>query len=405
MDFESSSAGPSTSYAEEPCTLSMLPQVSAVLSETSITESNVSCQLHPSRSAALNDNVRTLIYNRTDPHIQLDMRAFYNCMEYEEALQPNYHYFTGVQENITPFHREQAIDWIYDVAKEENCDGDVFLLAVSLIDRFMSVQNILKHDIQMIAGVALFIASKLKAPHPMTASKIAYYSDNSCPIDMILQWELLIVTTLQWETESPTAFSFFNFLASRIPQIHNTRGDFQTVVQKCQKMHKLATLFPSMQCAIGLYYVSNLPTQNKELAVKIKDLLANMFQLEVNLLDSYIPMVQRCMSTTPIYTSEDAEKTEPTPSAPASTQEPEAFQELKELKEEPLPTPPPEEPAFQKLVLLEPIPLSEQTPSTPLNDSGFSSDVSSPASSEKKRRRSTDWFEEDSTPPKIFKTL
>lgn len=187
-------------------------------------------------------------------------------------------------------------------------------------------------------------------------------------------------------------------------------------------VHKLATLFPSMQCAIGLYYVSNLPTQNKELAVKIKDLLANMFQLEVvsekksaliisylnlfqNLLDSYIPMVQRCMSTTPIYTSEDAEKTEPTPSAPASTQEPEAFQELKELKEEPLPTPPPEEPAFQKLVLLEPIPLSEQTPSTPLNDSGFSSDVSSPASSEKKRRRSTDWFEEDSTPPKIFKTL
>lgn len=77
------------------------------------------------------------------------MRAFYNCMEYEEALQPNYHYFTGVQENITPFHREQAIDWIYDVAKEENCDGDVFLLAVSLIDRFMSVQNILKHDIQV----------------------------------------------------------------------------------------------------------------------------------------------------------------------------------------------------------------------------------------------------------------
>lgn len=87
----------------------------------------------------------------------------------------------------------------------------------------------------MIAGVALFIASKLKAPHPMTASKIAYYSDNSCPIDMILQWELLIVTTLQWETESPTAFSFFDFLASRIPQIHNMRGDFQTVVQKCQK--------------------------------------------------------------------------------------------------------------------------------------------------------------------------
>ncbi|CAL2033164.1 unnamed protein product [Caenorhabditis brenneri] len=418
MDYASSSAGPSTSSQflireeQQPSTSGSIEGLNP----------KTKWQLPIQLANVINDNdlhnKRLFIYNRTDANIQLDMRAFYNSMEYEENLQPNYHYFTAIQEEITPFHREQAIDWIYDVAKEEKCDGDVFLLAVALVDRFLSVQSVLKHDIQMIAGVSLFIASKLKAPHPLSVQKIVYYSDNSCPVDMILQWELLIVTTLGWEMESPTAFSFFDKLASRIPQIHSLRADFQTVVQKCQRMHKLATLFPSMQCAIGLYYVSSLPHQNKELAMNIKTLLANMFQLEVDLLDSYIPMVQRCLNPSPIYTVE----TEAIP-APASVQAPIAAPEETDGDDEEeeedylLPkeiegiiTPPneddeiPEEKPFQ-MPIFDQIPVCEQTPITPLNDSGFSSDVSSPASSEKKRRRSTEWFEDDSTPPKIFKSF
>uniref|UniRef100_A0A1I7UC89 Cyclin N-terminal domain-containing protein n=1 Tax=Caenorhabditis tropicalis TaxID=1561998 RepID=A0A1I7UC89_9PELO len=419
MDFAYTSAGPSTS------SVSLLEEQQPGTSISLLdSNKNVNWQLPTHLSDVLNDNElpnkRLFIYNRTDEHIQLDMRAFYNCMEYEEHLQPNYHYFTAVQDDITPFHREQAIDWIYDVAKEEKCDGDVFLLAVALVDRFLSIQTIMKHDVQMVAGVALFIASKLKAPHPLTANKIAYYSDNSCPVDMLLRWELLVCTTLNWETESPTAFSFFDKLASRIPEIHNLRAEFQLVVQKCQRMHKLATLFPSMQCAITLYYVSNLPHQSKELAAAIKSLLANMFQLQVNLLDSYIPMVDRCLNPTPIYTAE--EKVPVPAQAPiAAPEETDGDDEEEEEEEEEMTveldgvmTPPLQEgDAMEHVVqetkpfqmpLFDQIPESDQTPITPLNDSGFSSDVSSsPASSEKKRRRSADWYEDDITPPKIFK--
>uniref|UniRef100_A0A8R1DKA0 Cyclin N-terminal domain-containing protein n=1 Tax=Caenorhabditis japonica TaxID=281687 RepID=A0A8R1DKA0_CAEJA len=396
---ESMSAGPS-GYGQhipfideqQPCTSSAFAPIRRSAPSTDL----LNWTLSPRCANALNDNIRTFIYNRTDPHIQLDNLVFVRLMEHEEALQPNYHYFTAVQEHVTPFHREQAIEWIYDVAKEENCDGDVFLLAVAIIDRFLSFQNILKHDIQMIAGVSLFIASKLKAPHPLTASKIAYYSDNSCPVDMLLQWELLVVTTLQWETESPTAFSFFDHLAARIPAIHNLRGDFQSVVHKCQRMHKLATLFPSMQCAIALYYVSNLPHQNAELAMAISNLLAQMFQLQVNLLDSWIPMVKRCLDPTPIYTSTETQQSQAL--IPEVCQEfPEQAEEVVEVVEqtnEVKPTVP---------IFLDTIPESDQTPSTPLNDSGFCSEGSSPSSSEKKRRRSSCVFEDDSTPPKVFK--
>ncbi|CAO4365525.1 unnamed protein product [Caenorhabditis nigoni] len=424
MDFaSSSSAGPSGSsssfdYFPEPST-----------SRTSTLNRNVALpkwRMPAHLAAIVNDSehsekTRYFIYNRTDPNIQCDMRAFYNCMEYEEMLKPNYEYFTAVQNELTPYHREQAIDWIYDVAKEENCDGDVFLLAVALIDRFLSLQCILKHDIQMVAGVALFIASKLKAPHPLTAFKISYYSDNSLSIPMILQWELVMITALDWETESPTAFSFFDFLASSYPQIHGMRSEFQYVVHKCQKMHRLATLFPSMQCAIVLYYVSHI-RHHLHLAEDIKALMVNMFQLEINLLDPYIPLVKRCLAPAPIYAVEP-EQPAPAPIAPIAPiamqeedidgddeQEDDEEEEVemvvspKEKEPEGTLTPPNEEEPHQVQVFAQ-VPECDQSPITPLNDSGFSSDFSSPSNSaEKKRRRSSDWFEdEDYTPPKIFK--
>lgn len=36
---------------------------------------------------------------------------------FQENLKSNHLYFTAVQEHIEPIHREQAVEWIYDVAK------------------------------------------------------------------------------------------------------------------------------------------------------------------------------------------------------------------------------------------------------------------------------------------------
>ncbi|KAJ1373103.1 hypothetical protein KIN20_035435 [Parelaphostrongylus tenuis] len=106
-----------------------------------------------------------------DRAIHRDERVLENLLIAEENLKSNHLYFTSVQEHIEPVHREQAVDWICDVAKEEKCDADVFPLAVSLIDRFLSLQNIFRQDIQVLAGVCLFIASKVKAPQTYECCK------------------------------------------------------------------------------------------------------------------------------------------------------------------------------------------------------------------------------------------
>ncbi|KAE9416820.1 hypothetical protein Angca_004042 [Angiostrongylus cantonensis] len=153
----------------------------------------------------------------------------------QENLKSNHLYFTSVQEHIEPVHREQAVEWICDVAKEEKCDADVFPLAVSLIDRFLSLQNIFRQDIQVLAGVCLFIASKVKAPQPMNAAKVAYYTADSVKVHDVLSWELLVLAHLNWEITSPTGFDFFDHLSARLPSLHTLRPAFTSVLHRIQR--------------------------------------------------------------------------------------------------------------------------------------------------------------------------
>ncbi|KAK6034511.1 cyclin domain protein [Cooperia oncophora] len=170
-----------------------------------------------------------------DRSIHRDERVLENLLIAEENLKSNHLYFTAVQEHIEPIHREQAVEWIFDVAKEEKCDADVFPLAVSLIDRFLSLQNIFRQDIQVLAGVCLFIASKVKAPQPMNAARVSYYTADSVKVHDVLSWELLVLAHLNWEITSPTGFDFFDHLSARLPSLHTLRPAFTSVLHRIQR--------------------------------------------------------------------------------------------------------------------------------------------------------------------------
>ncbi|VDK21852.1 unnamed protein product [Anisakis simplex] len=98
----------------------------------------------------------------------------------------NHNYFLSVQTHITAKHRQQAVEWLLDVCREEHCEPDVFPLSVSYIDRFLALQNIFRDNLQTLASACLFIASKVKAAQPLQAKRIAYYTDGGVPSRAIL---------------------------------------------------------------------------------------------------------------------------------------------------------------------------------------------------------------------------
>ncbi|CAI4227312.1 unnamed protein product [Auanema sp. JU1783] len=301
-----------------------------------------------SADSRLNTAQHVAVGTLSDKALAADTRVLANLRIAETMTTVNSHYFTSVQDHVQPIHREQAIEWIYDVSKEERCDADIFPLAVSLMDRFLSIQNIFKTDIQVLAGVCLFIASKVKAPQPLNAQRMSYYTADSVQVHDFLAWELLVLSQLDWDINCPTAFDFFDQLAAHVPSLALVKDDFTSVVHKIQKNVKLGMMLPSIQCALSLVYAAER-FANQSLVNELARILPMTLGMEMKILKGFSPLLERAIS-------DGSHTLAASPCAPPTSCR----------------TPSPSMAACPFV------------PATPNNDSGFCSGVSSPESACKK---------------------
>lgn len=65
---------------------------------------------------------------------------------------------------------------------EQNCQDEVFPLAVNFMDRFLAVRSISKSQLQLLGTSCMLIASKLREPKPLPAKTLVFYTDNSITI-------------------------------------------------------------------------------------------------------------------------------------------------------------------------------------------------------------------------------
>lgn len=71
------------------------------------------------------------------------------------------------------------------MSEEQQCQPDVYWLAVNYMDRFLSVSPVSKCSLQLLGSVCLFLASKLKESVPLTADKLVLYTDRSITYDQL----------------------------------------------------------------------------------------------------------------------------------------------------------------------------------------------------------------------------
>lgn len=178
-----------------------------------------------------------------------DGRVLQNLLDAEERYMPPTSNFL-FQKDLRPYMRKVVADWMLEVCEEQSREEEVFPLAVNYLDRAISIIPIKRTQLQLVACVCMFIASKVREAFPIEADKLVLYTDHSITLDDILQWEILILQILKWDTSSVIAHDFLDVLLTRLPLDKKNQKQAlrhaQTLVAMCALDYSFSVHSPSV---------------------------------------------------------------------------------------------------------------------------------------------------------------
>uniref|UniRef100_T1IGW1 Cyclin-like domain-containing protein n=1 Tax=Strigamia maritima TaxID=126957 RepID=T1IGW1_STRMM len=177
---------------------------------------------------------------RADRVLFDDYRIVPNLLTCERKYHPTCDYLVKVQTDIKQHMRREVATWMLEVCEERGCEEVVFPLSVNLMDRFLSIVNIHRSQLQLLASVCLLAASKLRQTRSFSVEQLCYYTDHSITPEELISWELLVLTKLGWDLGSIVATDFVDYTLHSL-QKHAKLGS---------RVRQHAFTFISL-CAIG----------------------------------------------------------------------------------------------------------------------------------------------------------
>ncbi|XP_075234916.1 G1/S-specific cyclin-D2-like [Lycorma delicatula] len=145
-----------------------------------------------------------------------DMRVLKNLLSSEIRYLPRSNYFANIQRDIKPFMRKVVTVWMLEVCDEQNCENQVFPLAVNFMDRFLCECSVLRCQLQLLSAVCLLLASKVRQCNALTVELLCFYSDHSITPHDIKGWEMLVLSKLQWRMTAITGSEIVNHVLERM---------------------------------------------------------------------------------------------------------------------------------------------------------------------------------------------
>ena len=125
----------------------------------------------------------------------------------EKFTQPNGFYMRG-QRDINENVRAILVDWIISVHAKFKLLPETLFLTINLIDRYFSLFNVLKSDVQLVGVAALLIATKYEEIYPPNVKDFIYLTDNTYTRPQILAMEQDILFHLQFEIQQTSSYRF-----------------------------------------------------------------------------------------------------------------------------------------------------------------------------------------------------
>ncbi|XP_077218618.1 G2/mitotic-specific cyclin S13-7-like isoform X2 [Tasmannia lanceolata] len=133
-----------------------------------------------------------------------DIYTFYRLAESSNQI----HDYMDSQTEINEKMRAILMDWLIEVHNKFSLMPETLYLTVHIIDRYLSMETVLRRELQLVGVSAMLIASKYEEIWAPEISDFVCISDRAYTREQILGMEKKLLDKLEWSLTVPTPYVF-----------------------------------------------------------------------------------------------------------------------------------------------------------------------------------------------------
>ncbi|KAL9243651.1 hypothetical protein vseg_017511 [Gypsophila vaccaria] len=162
-------------------------------------------------------------------------------IEKEDKRRPVADYMQKIQKDVSANMRGILVDWLVELAEEFKVVSDTLYLAISYIDRYLSVKSINRQKLQLLGVSAMFIASKYEEIDPKPLEKFVDMTENTYTKQEVIDMEADVLKTLRYEMGNPNVKTFLRKFV-RVAQGNSTKNPNLQLEFLCYYLAELSLL-------------------------------------------------------------------------------------------------------------------------------------------------------------------
>jgi len=189
------------------------------------------------------------------PEYVNEIYAYMRILEQKQAVRPGYLGADGSKVGpIKPRMRNFLVDWLIEVHQQFSLIQETLYLTVAVLDRFLQEEGatISTKQLQLVGVTSMLIAAKYEEMYPPEVDDFVYITDKAYKQSEILQMEMRILKTLDFDLGRPLPINFLR----RCSKAGLVDGDIHGLAKYVMELtlvdYKFAHVEPSRVSAASL---------------------------------------------------------------------------------------------------------------------------------------------------------